>query len=540
MKYNYSIYRWNSFTKKCKYLALMFWITLHIGLSNYLFARPLDNDSVNKLIIHADLGKNTINKNIYGHFAEHLGRCIYEGIWVGMDSPIPNTGGIRNDVIDALRKINPPVIRWPGGCFAEYYHWMDGIGPKEERPITVNAIWGGVTENNHFGTHEFLDFCELIGAEPLICGNIGGGTVQELRQWVEYVNCTGDYPLAALRRQNGRENPWSVKYWDIGNENWNCGGNMQAEYYANLFRQFATYIRNCGETDVYKIACGPAGADYEWMEALMKNAGDMMDGIDLHYNTSYRPGIHGGQLSRSATQFGEKEWFVILKLALFMDELITNHSVIMDKYDPQKRIGLCVHEWGTWYQVEPGTRQIFLYMQNTLRDALVAGLTLNIFNKHCERVHMANIAQTVNVLQSMILTEGEKMILTPTYYVFEMYKAHQDATLLPSDLQIRDYNFDGEKIPAISASASRDMSGKVHLSLCNMDPNKAAKLHCEIMGYKASMITGRVLTASDINSHNTFNHPDVVKPAVFKNFKLTDNGLITTLPAKSVVVLEIE
>lgn len=532
--------KWISLIKKGKYLVLLCSGMALVGFSNYESERSGGIDNINRLIIHADLGKHTINKNIYGHFAEHLGRCIYGGIWVGEDSPIPNTRGIRNDIVEALQKIKAPVLRWPGGCFAENYHWMDGIGPKDERPSTVNVMWGGVTENNHFGTHEFLDLCEQVGAEPLICGNIGGGTVQELRQWVEYVNCTGDYPMAELRRQNGRDHPWTVKYWDIGNENWNCGGNMQAEYYANLFRQFATHVRNCGETNVYKIACGPAGADYEWMEVLMKNAGDMMDGIDFHYNTSYRPAIHGGRLSMSATQFGEEEWFVILKLAMLMDELITNHGNIMDRYDPQRRVGLCVHEWGTWYQVEPGTRQIFLYMQNTLRDALVAGLTLNIFNKHCERVHMANIAQTVNVLQAMILTEGEKIILTPTYHVFEMYKVHQDAMLLPTDLQARSYQFGGEEIPVISASASRDRSGKIHLSLCNLDPNRAEKVQCELRGHKAKMITGRVITAPAINSHNTFDHPDVVQPVVFKDFNLTDNGLMATLPAKSVVVLEIE
>lgn len=497
--------------------------------------------SINKLIVNVDQGMQTIDRNIYGHFAEHLGRCIYDGIWVGEDSPIPNIRGFRMDIIEALREIEIPVIRWPGGCFAETYHWKDGIGPRDERPATVNIIWGSVTENNHFGTHEFLDFCDLTGAEPLICGNIGSSIVQELAEWVDYVNSDSVSPMATLRRANGRMKPWNVKYWDIGNENWNCGGNMLPEYYANLFRQFATQVRNFGEDKVYRIACGPSGDDYEWMEVMMRTASNMMEGIDMHYNTSYRPAIHGGnQLSTSATEFGEAEWFMILKLAMFMDELILNHSAIMDIYDPQKRIGLCVHEWGTWYQVEPGTEQIFLYMQSTLRDALVAGLTLNIFNNHCDRVRMANISQLVNVLQSLILTEGEKMLLTPTYHVFEMYKVHQNATLLPTDLQCNDYQLGDEKIPVLSASASEDKYGKIHISICNMDPENAAPLDCELPGISVKKVSGRLLTAPAINSHNTFNNPEVVHPIAFQEASISGNRITTMIPAKSVVMLEIE
>ena len=527
-------------------------VLLFLSGASSLFAE----NSANKLIINTDQGVEKINRHIYGHFAEHLGRCIYEGIWVGEDSPIPNTRGIRNDIVEALRNMNIPNLRWPGGCFADTYHWMDGIGPKDQRPTIVNIHWGGVTENNHFGTHEFLDLCEQLGTEPLICGNVGSGSVQELAQWVEYVNFDGISPMADLRRKNGRDKPWKVKFWGIGNENWGCGGGMSPEKYADEYKQFATFVRNYGGTDVYKIACGPSGTNYDWTEVLMSEAAGgwrpRMNGLDLHYYTHVRRPSRrsrgrfivldrsGPQLSRSATEFGEAEWFATLHQATQIDEIIVNHSTIMDRYDPEKRVSLCVGEWGTWYDVEPGTNPGFLYQQNSLRDALVAGLSLNIFNKHCDRVHMANIAQTINVLQAMVLTDNEKMILTPTYHVFEMYKVHQDATLLPTDLRCIDYTFGEDKLAALNVSASKDESGKIHVTICNLDPDHALKLDCELRGMKAKKVTGRVLTAPAINSHNTFEQPDAVKTKAFRDVELKNGLLVATLPAKSVVVLEVE
>jgi alpha-N-arabinofuranosidase len=490
---------------------------------------------VNSLVINADLGKETISKYIYGHFAEHLGRCIYEGFWVGEDSPIPNTRGIRNDVVEALRKIRPAVLRWPGGCFADEYHWMDGIGPRAERPCMVNTHWGGVTENNHFGTHEFFDLCEMLGAEPYICGNVGSGTVREMQQWVEYITFDGQSPMANLRRKHGREQPWRLPFFGVGNENWGCGGNMRAEYYADLYRQYQTYIRNFGGNRVYKIACGASGADYHWTEVLMREAGRYMQGLSLHYYT-----VAGSwQFKGSATQFSEEGWFTILQKALCMEELIRRHSTIMDRYDPERRVGLIVDEWGTWHDVEPGTNPGFLYQQNTLRDALVAGVHLNTFNNHCSRVRMANIAQTVNVLQAMVLTEGEKMIVTPTYHVFEMYKVHQNATLLPLELQSEAYEFQGKKLPALSASASRDEAGLIHISLCNLNPHQPAEVSCQLRGAEVNSIRGRVLTAEAMNAHNAFTEPEAVMSKPFAGVKLTDAGFVATLPAKSVVVLEL-
>lgn len=487
----------------------------------------------NRMIIQADQGKQTISRHIYGHFAEHLGRCIYEGLWVGEDSPIPNTRGIRNDVVAALRTLSIPNLRWPGGCFADEYHWMDGIGPREKRPTMINTHWGGVTENNHFGTHEFLDLCEQLGCEPYICGNVGSGTVQEMAQWVEYVNMDGKSPMADLRRANGREKPWNVKWWGVGNESWGCGGNMRPEYYADEFRRYATYCRKYGEAQLYKIACGANGADYRWTEVLME-WGRYRHGLSLHhYSFAGNWGKKG-----SATDFDNGEWFNCLKSAYRMEELVTRHGTIMDKFDPGKKVGMIVDEWGTWFDVEPGTNPGFLYQQNTIRDAVQAALTLNIFNAHADRVQMANIAQTVNVLQAMVLTEGANMLLTPTYHVFEMYKVHQDSMLLPMHIEVADYTMGEERLPQVSASASRRADGTVNLSLCNLHHEEPAEVTCELRGASFRQVSGRILTAASMNAHNTFAKPETVKPTAFHDFKFAEGRLTISLPAHAVVVLE--
>jgi alpha-N-arabinofuranosidase len=488
------------------------------------------------LVINADQGHFKISKHIYGHFSEHLGRCIYGGYWVGKDSQIKNTRGIRNDIVDALKKIKVPVLRWPGGCFADEYHWKDGIGPPSERPTLVNTHWGRVTENNHFGTHEFLDLCQQIGCEPYICGNVGSGTVREMKEWIEYITFDGQSPMADLRRKNGKDAPWKLPFFGVGNENWGCGGNMRPEYYADVYRRFQTYVRNYSGNRIYRIACGSNGRDYEWTEVLMKRAGWYMNGLSLHYYTV--PGGWGNK--NSATEFEEKDWFETLEKALFIDELITRHSTIMDQYDPRKRVGMIIDEWGTWYEVEPGTNPGFLYQQNSLRDALVAGATLNIFNQHCERVKMANLAQTVNVLQSLILTKEEQMILTPTYHVFDMYKVHQDATLLPLDLKCPQYTYQDSSIPYISVSASKNSQKEIHITLCNLDPKESIHLTCELRGIRAETVTGQILTSDKMTAHNTFQNPNEVKPSQFKGAVLENNTLEITLPSKSVVVLKVK
>lgn len=492
----------------------------------------------NQVTIHTDQPKGTINRNIYGHFSEHLGRCIYEGFWVGEDSNIPNTAGIRNDVVAALKHIKIPVLRWPGGCFADEYHWKDGIGPSENRKRMINTHWGGVVENNHFGTHEFLLLCEMLECEPYISGNVGSGTVQEMSEWVEYMTFDGVSPMAELRRENGQEKAWKVKYFGVGNENWGCGGNMRPEYYADLYRQFQTYVRNYGENRIHKIACGPNVDDYQWMEAVMSSAHRHMDAISLHYYTI--PGEFWTGKG-AATGFEESDWFITLKKALWMDELITKHSTIMDRHDPEKRVGLIVDEWGTWFDVEPGTNPGFLYQQNTIRDALVAGLTFHIFHEHCDRVEMANIAQVVNVLQSVILTEGDKMILTPTYHVFDMFKVHQDAELLYSHTVTSDYEMDGNKIPQVSVSASRDKNGVIHISMCNLSHQDEADLKIDLRGLTGTnvKVSGTELKAMTMDAHNTFDYPENVAPSDFTAFKLKDTDIQVKLAPMSVTVLEL-
>ncbi len=485
------------------------------------------------LVIRADRGAETISRNIYGHFSEHLGSCIYGGLWVGEDSSIPHTRGIRNDVVDALRAIKIPVLRWPGGCFADEYHWKDGIGPREKRPTMINTHWGGVVENNHFGTHEFLDLCEQLGCEPYICGNVGSGSVEEMADWVEYITFDGKSPMTDLRRANGREQPWKLKYFGVGNENWGCGGSMRPEYYADQYRRFQTYVRNFSGNRIFKIACGPNGGDARWLEVVLREAGRMMQGIAPHYYCG------SGKASRSATVFTEVDWFEQLARALRIEELLAKQEEILDSLDPQRRIAIIFDEWGAWHQVEPGTNPGFLYQQNSLRDAMVAGLTLNIFNAHARRVKMANIAQTVNVLQAMVLTKDAQMLLTPTYYVYLLYAVHHDATLLPATLAGDDYRFENDSLPAVHASASRDRDGKIHVSLCNIDPARAIRVEATLEGATASAVAGTILTAAEITAHNTFEKPDTVKPAEFQACAATATGFTATLPPKSIVVLQV-
>ncbi|MBN2244576.1 MAG: alpha-N-arabinofuranosidase [Candidatus Aminicenantes bacterium] len=523
-----------------KKALVLFFLSFFLIFGNTGEAIQKDKDSkdsgINQLTIQVDQGETVINRNIYGHFSEHLGRCIYAGYWVGENSAVPNVAGIRKDIIEALKKIKVPVLRWPGGCFADEYHWKDGVGPLDQRPAMINTHWGRVTENNHFGTHEFMQLCEQIGCEPYISANLGSGTIQEMQEWVEYITFDGQSPMADWRRANGREEPWKLQYFGIGNENWGCGGNMRPEYYADLYRRYQTYVRNFSGNRIFKIACGANSDDYEWTEVLMREAAWYMRGLSLHYYTV--PGGWGNK--NSATEFGEAEWFETLRLAWNIDELIKRHSTIMDRYDPQKRIALVVDEWGTWYQVEPGTNPSFLYQQGTLRDALVAGLTLNVFNQHCDRVRMANLAQTVNVLQSLILTEGEKMIVTPTYHVFDLYKVHQDAVMLPLELECCDYAFGEEKIPALSISASRNEAGIIHITVGNMDPNKEAKLVIDLRGSEEPEdITGQVLTSSKMNDHNTFTDPLKVKPAQLEELKINKGKIEAVLPSKSVSLITI-
>ena len=523
--------------------------------------------------IRTDNATQKIHKEIYGQFAEHLGTCIYGGLWVGPESPIPNTQGYRNDVLQALRDLQVPVLRWPGGCFADEYHWRDGIGPRSERPKMQNNNWGGTIEDNSFGTHEFLNLCELLGCEPYISGNVGSGTVEEMAKWVEYMTSDGDTPMAKLRRQNGRDKAWKVKYLGVGNESWGCGGNMRPEYYSDLYRRYQTYCRNYDGNQLYKIASGASDYDYNWTRVLMDRVGNQMNGLSLHYYTC--SGWDGSK--GSALVYDDDEYYWTLGKCLEIEDVIKKHCDIMDEKDPQKRIGLLVDEWGTWWDEEPGTVRGHLYQQNTMRDALVAAISLNVFHRHCDRVRMANIAQIVNVLQSMILTDtkdGGHMVLTPTYHVFRMYTPFQEATYLPLDLKCNemkvrhemrkqmDVNKDDgfRRLPLISASAAKTKDGKTVVSLSNVSLDKAQEVALE--GISGKSLKGSMLCTADIRAYNDFENPARVAPIEFANSKpgkdisvLTankkqplkidfgkgKNGKMTIqLPPKSIVVFTVE
>lgn len=518
-----------------------------------------------KLYVNPNVKSDKINAEIYGHFSEHLGRCIYEGLYVGEDSPIPNTNGMRNDVVAALKEMKIPVLRWPGGCFADEYHWEDGIGPKENRKKMINTHWGGVVEDNSFGTHEFMELARQLGCKVYINGNLGSGTVREMSEWVEYMTFKGVSPMADLRAKNGHPDPWKIDYFGVGNENWGCGGNMTPEFYANEYRRYQTYVRNYVKINkdddeetvrkkkIFKIACGPNVDDYKWTEGVMKVAGRFMDGLSLHYY------VHplGWEEKGSSTEFDEDEYYLTMYKAAFIDELIRNHEAIMDRYDRKKKVALIVDEWGSWYTVEPGTEEGFLYQQNTMRDALIAGVTLNIFNKHCDRVKMANIAQLVNVLQSVILTEGSKMILTPTYHIFNMYKDHQEAQLVQSSIETeqlpvnkklllkttREWHREGRpaksySVAALSESASVNADGTLTVTLTNLSLDTAYPIDAVITDTEIHSVNAEILT-NEVHAHNTFEEPDTVKPAVFTAFTVKDNTVSFQMPPCSILKLSI-
>ncbi|WP_235985728.1 alpha-N-arabinofuranosidase [Mucilaginibacter segetis] len=478
-----------------------------------------------------------ISKHIYGQFAEHLGRGIYDGFWVDEDMPVAKQDRIRLDIVKALKQINIPNLRWPGGCFADEYHWRDGIGPREQRPKMVNTNWGGVTEDNSFGTHEFLKLCELLGCEPYIAANVGSGTVEEMSKWIEYLNSNSTSTVAQMRKQNGHPEPYKVSFWGVGNESWGCGGNMTPEFYADQFRRYASFAKNYPGAPLKKIASGANAQDYNWTEVCMKNIPlNMMWGLSLHYYT-----IPTGNWSKkgSATKFSEQEYFSTMANCLKMEELVTKHSAIMDKYDPEKRVALVVDEWGVWTDPEPGTNPGFLYQQNSLRDALIAASTLNIFNNHCDRVKMAELAQTINVLQALILTDKDKMLLTPTYYIFDMYKVHQDAKYLNIKVTSPDYVVGGKRIPAVNASASQDSTGKIHISLVNLDMHNPVTIRIVLNGLKWSKINGQILTSANITDVNTFDQPSKIHSADFNSAKKDGDKLTVVIPAKSIITLEL-
>ena len=492
-----------------------------------------------KYLINPNQKISKINKDIYGHFAEHLGRCIYDGIYVGENSKIPNVNGMRCDVVNALKEMGIPVLRWPGGCFADEYHWKDGIGPKELRKKMVNTHWGGVVEDNSFGTHEFFELCEQLGCDAYINGNVGSGTVEEMNEWVEYMTYDGVSPMAELRRENGREKPWNIKYFGVGNESWGCGGHMDPEYYGCLFKRYNTYVRDYDkDKHILRIACGPNSDDYHWTKEVMDKVKHQADGISLHYYT-----LPNGDWSNkgSSTIFNRNDYYRTIVKAYKMEELISTHLAMMDSVNPQRWVKFIIDEWGTWYDVEPGTNPGFLYQHNTMRDAMVAALTLNIFNKHADRIMMANIAQTVNVLQAVILTEADKMVLTPTYHVFKMYKDHQDNTLLGSYLTTE--NIESEDIkrtcPQLIESASINNNGVIYSTIANVSATKKSKIKCQIADTKVKSIKAEIITG-DIHDKNDFESCNNVEIKKFIDFRKTADGFVADIPPCSVVKFVID
>jgi alpha-N-arabinofuranosidase len=487
--------------------------------------------------IHADQPGAKIDRHIYGQFAEHLGRGIEEGVWVGEDSKIPNVRGFRNDVVAALRELHVPVVRWPGGCFADEYHWRDGIGPRAARPVTLNTNWGGVPENNAFGTHEFLDFVQLIGAEAYINGNVGTGSPQEMAEWLQYLTSDKPTALTAERARNGHPDPWKIAYFAVGNETWGCGGNMRVDHYVDVFRQYATFLKTPEGARPALVASGGHDEDTSWTEGLAAKGGSDISAISFHYYTI--PG-ENWRHKGPAVGFGAEQWISTLAHTLRMEDFIRANSLIMDKYDPQRKMSFAVDEWGTWYDAETGREPGFLYQQNTLRDAVVAALNFNIFHQHAERVRLTNIAQMVNVLQAMILTRGPQMVLTPTYHVFHMFRPFQDATFLPTDLQTPRYTLGSSSVPTVSVSAARTASGAIVVALVNLDPGKAIPVSVSLPGAAPRTVKGEVLTAAALDAHNTFENPDAVHPARLTGASIKSGKLSLTLPAKSVAVLTVE
>ena len=522
-----------TFNFKLNIMKISF-ITIMLLLSGSLWAQK--EQAI--ISIQTDQSKQVISKHIYGHFAEHLGRCIYDGFWVDPSLNVPKEGRIRIDIVNALREIGIPNLRWPGGCYADEYQWRDGIGNPADRPVTINSNWGGVTEDNSFGTDEFMKLCDLLGCEPYLSANMGTASPKDLRDWIEYLNFSGDSHLARLRAENGHESPYGVSFFGIGNESWGCGGCMTPEYYSNQYRCFQEYARNYSGYPIKKIACGPNSVDYNWMEVCLKNIPHhTLWGISLHYYT-----IATGNWGKkgSATGFDEKEYFGGVKNALYMETLLKNYSAIMDKYDPNRNIALVVDEWGIWTDVEPGTNPGFLYQQNSMRDALIAASTLNIFNNYSYRVRMANLAQAVNVLQSLVLTDGDKMLLTPTYHIFKMYKVHQDANLLQSSVSTADYQYGTESIPGVNVSASKDKEGKIHISMVNLHPKKTIAAKVMLNGCSVGQIKGEILTSVSFNDYNSFDDADRISTKEYKKFKKEDgNGIHVELPPLSVVMLEV-
>lgn len=517
----------------------MFRTLTALALVAAVFALPVDAKTLQaSATLKADQPGAPISRYIYGQFSEHLGRGIYDGVWVGEDSKIPNVRGIRSDVVNALKDAHVPIIRWPGGCFADEYRWRDGIGPRDKRPSRKNNWWGGSPESNAFGTHEFMDFVEQVGADPYVSINAGSSDPTEMREWIEYMTSPGDDTLAQERRANGRDKPFKVPVIGIGNESWGCGGEMTPEYYANEYKRFNAFFHKNSDNPAVRVASGANSFDTHWTEVMMRDVGPRrMDAISLHYYT-----LPTGDWSHKgpATGFSQQDWVDTFSQTLRMEDLLQKQIAVMDAADPEKKVGLYVDEWGTWYDVEKGTNPGHLYQLNTLRDGVLAAANFNIFHHHTDRVRLTAIAQTINVLQAMILTEGDQIALTPTYYAYKMYVPFQDSTALPLDITSPNFTLGGKTIPAVNASAAKGKDGKTWIGLSNMDPEDEVTLTIDLGTLKAKNVSGTVMTSDKMDAYNAIGKPATVMPVTYKGGKLKGSTLTLTLPAKSVVVVSVE
>ena len=481
-----------------------------------------------RLVIRADSEIATVRPELHGHFAEHLGSCVYGGLWVGKNSPIPNIDGYRKEAIEYLVELGVPVLRWPGGCFADDYHWRDGIGPLGKRPKRVNIHWGGYTEDNSFGIHEFMGLCRKIGAEPYLAGNVGSGTPAELRDWVEYCNFPSGSALSDERAGNGSPEPFNVRYWGVGNENWGCGGAMSPENYANQYRQFAGYLRNFGNTKLFLIACGPNGNDIRWSRGFLETVGTRLpSGFAMHF---YERG------EKAPTQFTPDDMLTQMKIFERVEQGIVQQRAILDGYDPQRRVvNLFLDEWGVWDNLnlnpEIERKNGKLWQQITMRSAVAAGMGLNMFNRLADKLYMCNIAQIVNVLHSLLLTDGpqgRKCVRTTTYHAFMLFKAHRSNTAVRIEK-------DNSDPLAVSVSASKKGSDLV-ISFVNPRPDTDVHLDCAIAGGSPKQAKASILHHADLNAFNSFDDSDMITP---KPHPVTiENGRIRIdIPALSVTTV---
>jgi alpha-N-arabinofuranosidase len=501
-----------------------------------------------------------INRNIYGHFTEHLGSCIYDAMWVGEGSAIPNQNGLRKDTIEALKRIRAPIIRWPGGCFADQYHWRDGVGPREKRPRIWN-IWWGRDEGNAFGTDEFIQYCRLSGAAPYLCVNVGSGSPQEALDWLEYCNGKESTTVTSLRAANGHPEPYNVRYWSVGNESWGCGGNFDAESYAREYARYVTYLNRYADRGTVEfVACGDFRDDWnqKFFETLLKRPGarGQVRGVNhLSVHHYFR-----GELGQ-ATEFTDEQYYRALAGVSVLEGYIEETIGLIQHYTtPQNRIGIALDEWGIWHPV-PSTGAQGLWQSNTLRDALLAAVTFNSLNSYGDAVSMANIAQTFNVLQCIAFTKGDKLALTPTYHVFDLYQPHMDAMALKTVVDSPTYTLKpltqlppqflallggrGETTRTyLSASASLNEAQKqICLTLVNQHLTEPMEVEIQIPGLDSPGVRGgtlRELTSGNVRDENTLEKPEVVRPSAPKQLTVQGNKFTQLVPPHTAQALVLQ